>query len=89
MKERTSTGSPSRQDLHELVEQLTLASVVVEPTELARQVVDHIVRLERIAACDAPGDDARHTFQIGHALVKICERSLGVAPIDAERYGAA
>jgi hypothetical protein len=89
MKESERAGSPSRQDLHELVEQLALVSVVVEPTELARQVVDHIVRLESIAASDVPSDDARYTFQIGHALVKTCERMLGVATISAAHHASA
>ncbi|HEX6838116.1 MAG TPA: hypothetical protein VF334_16175 [Polyangia bacterium] len=72
-----------------MVEQLALVLVAVEPTELVRQIVDTILRLESIAASDVPCADARRMFQIGHALVRTCERTLGVPRIDAERYASA
>lgn len=68
---------------------MALAVIAVEPTELARQVADNIVHLETIAAADVPSEHARHAFQIGHALVKTCERLLGIATLDAAQYASA
>jgi len=81
MKESLLRRSPSRQEVHELAEELAIALAGVTAPELTKHVVECLVRLETLAACDCcTGDDAEHAFQLGHALLKICNQQLGDAP---------
>jgi hypothetical protein len=71
-----TAASPTRQELLELVEQLALVASVVEPMGFAKLVVRCIVRLEILAACDASARQARRAYQIGQALLRVCEDAL-------------
>jgi hypothetical protein len=83
MKESAKGRSPSRQDLHELGEQLAVLLIAVEAPELVEHVVENIVRLEILAACDEPMEDAWHTFQVGLALMMTCESLLSQRSISS------
>jgi hypothetical protein len=69
--------SPSRQEVHELAEELAILVAAVEPPELTKHVADCLAQLEILAACDCCTRDAQHAFQLGQALLEVCNQQLG------------